>query len=156
MIEDGRFIHPPALKAPGYLANHAAQVFNRIVDAALREHGLSMALLAPLLILEKQGALLQRDLVNALGVGQPALVATLVKLEVAGLIVRRTDEKDRRASRLTLTEAGRAAAATGEAILWNTNTMATSGMTESAKGKLVGLLEQVIATMKEQETKHHE
>ena len=31
--------------APGYLANHAARVFNRAVDDGLRPHGLTLALI---------------------------------------------------------------------------------------------------------------
>lgn len=155
MLEDDRYLYPPALKAPGYLANHAAQVFNRMVDAALREHGLSIRLLGPLLLIAKQGALLQRDLVRALGVGQPALVATLVKLEEAGHVVREPDANDKRAARIALTEAGKSAADAGEAILWDLNAIATSGMNERDRDRMVSLLERAIVSMKEHETKHH-
>ena len=74
-------IHPEAAVAPGYLANHAARVFNRNVDAALREHGLSLSLLGPVLLLSWRGAMRQRDLVAASAVKQPAMVALLDKLE---------------------------------------------------------------------------
>lgn len=44
-------MHPAAAVAPGFLANHAARVFNRLVDRALRHHGLSLSLVGPIMLL---------------------------------------------------------------------------------------------------------
>jgi hypothetical protein len=68
--------HPEAAVAPGYLANHAARVFNRLVDGRLREHGLTLSLTGPLLLLLWKGPMLQRDLVRHSAVKQPAMVAS--------------------------------------------------------------------------------
>lgn len=81
-------IHPEAAVAPGYLANHAARVFNRLVDGRLREHDLTLSLIGPLLLLSWKGSLLQRDLVRHSAVKQPVMVALLDKLEAAGMITR--------------------------------------------------------------------
>ncbi|WP_347302057.1 hypothetical protein V5740_08470 [Croceibacterium sp. TMG7-5b_MA50] len=51
MAAPDELIHPEAAVAPGYLANHAARVFNRLVDAALRPHGMSLALIGPVMLL---------------------------------------------------------------------------------------------------------
>lgn len=51
MLDQNELIHPQAAVAPGYLANHAARVFNRLVDAQLRPHGVSLALIGPIMLL---------------------------------------------------------------------------------------------------------
>ncbi|CDZ29105.1 Hypothetical protein NGAL_HAMBI490_39670 [Neorhizobium galegae bv. officinalis] len=50
MSEHDEHIHPEAAVAPGYLAIHAARVFNRLVDAALRPYGLSLSLIGPIML----------------------------------------------------------------------------------------------------------
>ncbi|MGF9566618.1 hypothetical protein AAIH70_24205 [Neorhizobium sp. BT27B] len=81
MPEQDDHIHPDAAVAPGYLANHAARVFNRLVDAALRPYGLSLSLIGPIMLLSWKGPMLQRDLVRSSAIKQPAMVALLDKLE---------------------------------------------------------------------------
>ncbi|MBB4132647.1 hypothetical protein GGR62_003472 [Xanthomonas campestris] len=48
--------------APGYLANHATRVFNRLVDAQLPPHGVSLTLIGPIMLLSWKGPMLQRHL----------------------------------------------------------------------------------------------
>jgi hypothetical protein len=98
-------IHPEAAVAPGYLANHASRVFNRLVDARLRDHGLTLSLIGPLLLLSWKGPMLQRDLVRHSAVKQPAMVALLDKLEAGGMISRAASTNDKRAAVVDLTNA---------------------------------------------------
>ena len=77
--------HPEAAVSPDYLAKHAARLFNRQVDTALRPHGLTLALIGPILLLSWKGPMLQRDLVRSSAVKQPAMVALLNKLEAMAL-----------------------------------------------------------------------
>ncbi|EGH99048.1 MULTISPECIES: hypothetical protein [Pseudomonas syringae group] len=84
-MKNEKDVHPEAAVAPGYPANHAERVFNRATEAALRAQGTSLTLLGPLLWLSWRGPMLQRDLVKASAVKQSAMVATLDKLEAAGL-----------------------------------------------------------------------
>ncbi|AKF51355.1 hypothetical protein PsyrH_12875 [Pseudomonas syringae pv. syringae HS191] len=51
--------------------------FMRATEAALRAQGTSLTLFGPLLWLSWRGPMLQRDLVKASAVKQPAMVATL-------------------------------------------------------------------------------
>lgn len=99
-------VHPEAAVAPGYLANHAARVFTRLVDVALRPHGVSLSLIGPIMLLSWKGPMLQRDLVKHSAVRQPAMVALLHKLEAMGVIVRSPSQSDRRAAVVALTEEG--------------------------------------------------
>lgn len=137
-------IHPEAAVAPGYLANHAAKIFNRSVDGLLRPHGLSLALIGPLLLLSWKGGMLQRDLVRASAVKQPAMVAMLDKLEAMGLIERLPSTEDRRAAMVRLTEAGRAAAAFGGHTLVEVNELGLAGFSMKEAALLVRLLQRLI------------
>jgi MarR family transcriptional regulator, transcriptional regulator for hemolysin len=152
MIEDDPDIHPGAAVAPGYLANHAARVFNRLVDAELRPHGLTLALIGPVLLLSWKGPMRQRDLVRHSAVRQPAMVALLAKLEAMALIERSPTPDDRRGAIVTLTAKGRAAAATGGAALEAANARALDGFAPADSGRLVSLLGRMIDNL--EGTKH--
>ncbi|KQQ32818.1 transcriptional regulator [Duganella sp. Leaf126] len=140
-------IHPEAAVAPGYLANHAARVFNRTVDAELRTHGLTLALIGPLLLLSWKGPMLQRDLVRASAVKQPAMVALLDKLEASALIERAALSTDKRAATVRLTDAGRAAATIGHDVLLQMNAVGTTGFSAQEAALLVGLLGRLITNL---------
>jgi len=138
-------IHPEAAVAPGYLANHAAKVFNRLVDNALRPHGLSMALIGPVLLLSWRGPMLQRDIVRSSAIKQPAMVALLDKLEVMGLIFRTPSESDRRAAMVKLTERGSEAALIGRDVLIATNRQGLEGFSEDEANSMITLFQRLIA-----------
>lgn len=140
-------IHPEAAVAPGYLANHAARVFNRLVDGRLREHGLTLSLIGPLLLLSWKGPMLQRDLVRHSAVKQPAMVALLDKLEAAGMITRLVSAQDKRAATVYLTDRGQDAAALGRASLLEMNDKAVSGFAREETALLVDLLSRVIVNL---------
>lgn len=144
---DAEAVHPEAAVAPGYLANHAARVFNRLVDGRLREHGLTLSLIGPLLLLSWKGPMLQRDLVRHSAVKQPAMVALLDKLEGAGMITRLASAADKRAATVDLTDRGRDAAAIGRAALLEMNAKAVSGFASQETALVVDLLARVIANL---------
>jgi len=141
------YINPEAAVAPGYLANHASRVFNRLVDARLRRHDLSLALLGPLLWLSWKGPLLQRDLVRLSAVKQPAMVALLDKLEAAGMIEREASTTDRRAATVRLTDRGQDAAAAGRIVLLEVNAEAVAGFAPEETGAVVALLSRLIENL---------
>jgi MarR family transcriptional regulator, transcriptional regulator for hemolysin len=142
-------IHPGAAVAPGYLANHAARVFNRVVDAALRPHGVSLALIGPIMLLSWKGPMLQRDLVRDSAVKQPAMVALLGKLEAMGLIAREALAEDRRAAMVSLTKRGAEIAAIGGAALIDANERGVAGMSAAEAAQLVQLLQRLIANLED-------
>lgn len=117
-MKNEKDIHPEAAVAPGYLATHAERVFNRATETALRAHGTSLTLLGPLLWLSWRGPMLQRDLVKASSVKQPAMVATLDKLEAAGLIQRTVVATNKRAADVSITARGMQGFTAEEATLF--------------------------------------
>ncbi len=147
MKSDDPDIHPDAAASPGYLANHVSRSFNRLVDDALRPHGMSMALMGPLLWLSWRGPMLQRDLVKASAIKQPAMVALLDKLEAGGFIERSPLPEHRRASMIRLTDAGEAMAAVGRQAFHDVNARALEGLAAEDVGRLTTLLWQVLGNL---------
>lgn len=137
--------HPEAAIAPGYLVNHAARLFNRGMDVALRPHGLTLALLGPLLLLSWKGAMLQRDLVRSSAVKQPAMAALLDKLDAMGLIKRTASMADRRAALVDLTDRGREVARIGGEALVEANQRGLDGFSAEDAAHLVLLLQRLVA-----------
>ncbi len=137
-------IHPEAAVAPGYLANHVARVFNRLVDAALRPYGLSLALIGPIMLLSWKGPMLQRDLVRASAVKQPAMVALLDKLEAMTLISRSPSSTDRRAALVELTSQGQEAALRGRDALLDANAKGLEGFSPEEAASMVRLFQRLI------------
>ena len=143
-------IHPEAAEAPGYLANHAARVFSRLVDTRLRLRDLSLSLIGPVLLLSWRGAMLQRDLVKHSAVKQPAMVALLDKLEALGLIERSQTIDDKRAAKVALTERGCEAALTGRMVLLEVNALGTSGFSHEETQEIVALTKRLIKNLEQQ------
>jgi MarR family transcriptional regulator, transcriptional regulator for hemolysin len=151
------YVHPDAAVAPGYLVNHGARVFNRLIDAALRPYGLSLALIGPIMLLSWKGPMLQRDLVRASAVKQPAMVALLDKLDALGLIARSPSPTDRRAATVHLTDRGYDAAALGREALLGANAKGLDGFSPDEADMLVRLLQRLIANFtRGHETIYHE
>lgn len=87
--------------------------FNRklraFFDAAVREEGLTLARARALFAISRRGPLTQKELAEELEIETPTLVRVLDGMARQDLIVRTEDENDRRAKRIAMTEAGRAA-----------------------------------------------
>ena len=78
----------------------------RVFDKELSPFGISSALAWPLLVIQKQGGMRQRELAEILEIEGPTLVRSLDQLEAMGMVERRTDTGDCRAKTLHLKAAG--------------------------------------------------
>ena len=106
-----------------------------------------MSHLSPLMLLSRGGPMLQRDLVRASGIAQPAMVHVLGKLEEAGFISRKPSEQDRRATIIKLTEKGTRAVRVASPILVQANERALVGFTPVESDILAVLLGRMIANL---------
>ena len=138
-------------EAPGLLTNHAARVFNRRMDSLLRPLGIALAHLTPLMLLQRDGPMLQRDLVRGSGIGQPGMVHAIARLEQGGFISRRAAERDRRATIIELTDKGRQTIALASPFLVQVNEHALSGFTPEESRTLTTLLGRLIANLEANE-----
>jgi len=92
----------------GFRVARVARRLRQAVDAELRVFGLTEATWRPLAYVGKLGGgVRQKELATALWIEGPTLVRLLDNLERRGLIERREDETDRRASGRCRERAGR-------------------------------------------------
>lgn len=96
----------------------ASRQWQRLVDHALSQFGISGACTSPLLLIGRSGGgIRQVTLAHQLGMEGPSLVRLLDKLEEQALVRRESDASDRRANLLWLTDAGEAVVGQLEARL---------------------------------------
>jgi MarR family transcriptional regulator, transcriptional regulator for hemolysin len=87
----------------------ASRQWQRLVDTALSEYGISGACTSPLLLIGRSGGgIRQVALAQQLGMEGPSLVRLLDRLGEQGLVRRESDSSDRRANLLWLTDEGQA------------------------------------------------
>jgi len=91
--------------------------------------------------------MLQRDLVKASAVKQPAMVATLDKLEVAGYIERSPVPANKRASTVIITPRGQELAALGRQVLLDTNARGMQGFSPEEAVVFVAMLQRFIGNL---------
>ncbi|MBI0004322.1 MarR family transcriptional regulator [Bartonella sp. M0177] len=78
-----------------------------LLDARIRQHGLTLARALTLSALKDQDDFFQKNLAEELGIEHATLVRLIDALEEQGLVIRNVAEDDRRAKRVTLTPEGR-------------------------------------------------
>lgn len=92
----------------GVLLAHICQAQRSLAEAELNKLGLHVGQERVLLCLMDQESMGQTDLVNHLCVEPPTVTKMLQRMEKAGLVERRQDDQDARASRVNATAQGRA------------------------------------------------
>ncbi|TCM15728.1 DNA-binding MarR family transcriptional regulator [Novosphingobium sp. PhB165] len=80
----------------------------RLFNERMRAQGASLAQIKLLLLIERGGSVRSTDICDALGQAPRTVTEAVDGLEREGLAVRNPDPDDRRAKRISLTEAGRA------------------------------------------------
>lgn len=110
--------------------------------------GMSVAQAATLETLAAEGELRQGELGRRLGVSPSTLTRNLARLEEAGLILRRADRGDRRASRVELTAAGRDAAARVEAAEECFARSVLERLPEDRRAAVVGSLGELLGALR--------
>ncbi len=88
-------------------AQRAARQLARIFDEVFRPLNLTNGQFSLLMSLNRPEPPRLTDLTGQLGMDRTTLTASVKVLERRGLMVQQPDEKDKRAKRLTLTDAGR-------------------------------------------------
>ena len=92
-----------------YLMNRIMARYNKGVEAALKEAGVSVAQMRALVVLAENGPCTINELSVLTVIKQSTLSRTLDTMEAAGLLLREARDGDSRVRLISLTEAGRAA-----------------------------------------------
>ncbi|AQV96685.1 MarR family transcriptional regulator [Cupriavidus necator] len=112
-----------------YLLNVGQRRLHRWSQARTATGGVTAAQSGLLFFLGKNDGALMSEAAAALDLGAPGMSGLADRTERAGLIERRSDEFDRRVSRLWLTEAGRSARQRSKTGMKALNARLTEGFT---------------------------
>ncbi|CAD6555592.1 hypothetical protein LMG27952_05860 [Paraburkholderia hiiakae] len=114
-----------------YLLNVGQRRLQRWSQIRAAGGGVTAAQAGLLFFLGDRNGALMSEAAAALDLGAPGMSGLADRTEKAGLIERRADENDGRASRLWLTEAGRAARQRSKLRMKDLNARLTEGFTEA-------------------------
>ncbi len=114
-----------------YLLNVAQRRLQRFVAAQTRAGGVTSAQSGLLFVLGKRDGVLIGEAGAALDLGPPGISGLAERMVEAGLIEKRADPDDGRASRLWLTAAGRKALARTKAGVAELNACLTEGFSDA-------------------------
>ncbi|MEM5453821.1 MULTISPECIES: MarR family winged helix-turn-helix transcriptional regulator [Paraburkholderia] len=114
-----------------YLLNVGQKRLNRWSQTRTAAGGVTAAQAGLLFFLGKNDGALTSEAAAALDLKAPGMSGLVDRVERAGLVERHSDELDRRASRLWLTAAGRAALKRSKSGLAELNARLTEGFTSS-------------------------
>lgn len=138
---------PPPNRRPqfgtGYFVNRTARLMARWGDARLRPLGMGVAQL-PVMGLLWQGPSTQKELAQRIHIEQPTMAEMLSRMERSGLITRSPDTKDKRSSRVSLTDRASTLWPEAEAILLEGAQIALRGLSDDEVTTLNGLLQRVV------------
>jgi MarR family transcriptional regulator, organic hydroperoxide resistance regulator len=95
---------------PEFLDLHSktSKVLRAVTESAMQRHGLHLGQNHLLAVLWDQDGRTPGEIAAAVNVTTPAVVKMATRMEEAGLITRRRDDRDNRLVRLWLTDPGRA------------------------------------------------
>jgi DNA-binding MarR family transcriptional regulator len=134
--------------ALSYHLLRTSAAYQRALDAWLAAHGITYRQFQVLVwIRHAGGAISQADLARRMGVGTPALVDVLDRLEAAGWVVRGSDAGDRRKKSVRAGPAAEAAWAAMVEALLEVRARATARLGPGQFGELMGLLRTVAETL---------
>jgi DNA-binding MarR family transcriptional regulator len=129
----------------GYLVNRVARAFAGRLAEELRPFDVGIGQWAVLLHLWGNDGMSQAQLARLAAIEQPTMVRTIDRMERDGLVTRTPDPKDRRASRITLTERGWNLRDALVPLAAGVNRSATEALTEEEVETLRGLLSKLVA-----------
>jgi MarR family transcriptional regulator, transcriptional regulator for hemolysin len=127
----------------GRQVNVAARATRGLLDAALASEGATFADWTVLAALNTRGPLVQKDLARSLDMIGPSMVERIDRLEKAGLVVRSAVPDDRRASLVSMTDAGRERFTALQAAMRSTEGALTAGIDPKDIETAVRVLAQV-------------
>ncbi len=122
---------------------------HRLVDRLMMAHGTSLARTKLLLLVARDGPVRSTDIASALGQAPRTVTEAIDGLERDGLVRRDPDPDDRRAKRISVTAAGKAAIAASEPIRNRFLLDVFGVLDEHERGELVRLTDKLSARIEE-------
>lgn len=130
MTPEGRE-SPQTFDPIGQQVGVTARAMRGLLDGAMAAAGSTFADWTVLAALNARGPLVQKDLAKSLGMIGPSVVERIDRLERAGLVARSPVPGDRRASLVSMTEAGLERFGVLHEVLRSTESALTNGIDPS-------------------------
>ena len=134
-------------ESTAHLVSLASRLFSRALQERLGRYGVSVAQWSMLLLLWEEESLTQKELSRRQQIEEPTAARTLQRMERDGLIRRVPDRRDGRQRRVVLTERGRELCGELVPAALEVNALATHGLSEDEKKRLLSLLGYVVARL---------
>ena len=134
-----------------YLLNRISARYNKGVEDALKEIGVSVPQMRTLAVLSAYGPSTINELSILTVIKQSTLSRSLDAMVVAGLVERRNEGRDNRFRKITLTAAGRAAFDLGWPALHSARETMLGALSADERETLNGLLVRVL-----RDIRHHD
>ncbi|EGU34313.1 transcriptional regulator [Vibrio sp. N418] len=131
----------------GWMINVVAGKAEKMFDAELKKHGLSVALWPTMMCLWEEEGVTQRDIAAKSKVENSTTTRTLDKLENLGLVERRADPHSRRSYRIYLTEQGRSLKEQLLPIPVVVNQTMLSSLNDKEQQQMIALLQKMVAAV---------
>ncbi|HEY6357464.1 MAG TPA: MarR family transcriptional regulator [Vicinamibacterales bacterium] len=128
----------------GFWINRASRSAIRALDARLRPLGLAMSYLPVMRALADGGSCSQKELAQLARVEQPTMAEMLARMERDGVVRRRPNPDDKRATLISLAGPWRKRFPEASAILMEGERVATAGLSDPEKALLRELLQRVV------------
>ncbi|ODS05308.1 putative HTH-type transcriptional regulator YkoM [Vibrio scophthalmi] len=129
------------------MINVVAGKAEKMFDAELKKHGLSVALWPTMMCLWEEEGVTQRDIAAKSKVENSTTTRTLDKLENLGLVERRADPHSRRSYRIYLTEQGRSLKEQLLPIPVAVNQTMLSSLNNKEQQQMIALLQKMVAAV---------
>jgi DNA-binding MarR family transcriptional regulator len=140
---DGDGFDFPTEGSFGYLLRDTHRAFTKVLQARIASENVTIGMWYFLRALWEEEGLTQRALSRRIGMMESTTVPALVLMERRGLVTRQRDTKDRRRSRVYLTERGRALKAILLPDAKAANLIALDGVSEEDQAVLRRILRHV-------------
>lgn len=106
-----------------------------------------------MIILDEKEGMSQKEISKELNISAPTVAVSIKRLEKAGFLERRADERDQRMSRVYLTSAGREIIEKSKACIEENEKILFKGFSESEMCLLKRFFDQMIANLGENNSK---
>jgi len=136
-------VKKPFTETLGYQLVQLCKAHRNRAEALLNEIGLHTGQEMLLMHLWREDGCIQTDLVDKLCVQPATITKSLDRMEAAGFVQRRADADDRRASRVYLTDAGRALEKKVDAVWQELETLSFGALTRDEEETLRRLIAKV-------------
>jgi DNA-binding MarR family transcriptional regulator len=127
----------------GFLVARIAQQGAELMQAHLDAFGIKARHFGVLAVLAENGPLSQQAVGDLLRIDRTTMVALVDDLEQRGLAIRRADQRDRRAYRVELSEAGRETLERADAAVTAANEQLVAPLRPADQRQLLALLRQL-------------